>query len=180
METITAHNALYLLTGREGRKHRLPTAPHHPAPDTGLASEAMSGERFWDMGMEQEALVKVVGMLALGSDRRLPLTCADCLVKVGLLRDTENQQRFWGWEKASALQGGPSLPAGTHQHFPWPNKLVANRYDHYLTQFMARPGGKMLLPGVCREPQVEIFENLFLPRKFRHLTSYPILCPCLF
>lgn len=99
------------------------------------------------MGMEQEALVKVVGMLALGSDRRLPLTCADCLVKVGLLRDTENQQRFWGWEKASALQGGPSLPAGTHQHFPWPNKLVANRYDHYLTQFMARPGGRCCCLG---------------------------------
>ena len=109
METITAHKALYLLSSIGGtfiqgrltgiRKETQGAHPPHPAPDTGLASEAVSGERFWDMGMEQEALVKVAGMLALGSELRLPLTCAGCLVKVGLPGDTQNQQRFWGWEK---------------------------------------------------------------------------------
>lgn len=136
------------------------------------------------MGMEQEALVKVVGMLALGSELRLPLTCADCLVKVGLPGDTQNQQRFWGREKASALQGGPRLPAGTHQHYQWQPEVQTNWPPIDMTSISPSswpdPGEDAAAWCLQTASGGDLREPVSTLKIQRHLTSYPILCPCMF
>ena len=202
METVTAHKALRRhssidgifiqgrLTGQEGRRPRVASLhPPPPAPHRARPLKAMRWERFQDLGMEQEALVKVAGVLALGSELRLPPTCAACLVEVGLPgRHTESA------ESSSSRPGGrrrPLPPRVGQGCLPAPTSIFSGSLGSkqmplidmtsISPQFMARPRDKILLPGVYRQLQVEIFEILFSTLKIhRHFTSYPILCSCMF
>lgn len=139
--------------------------------------------------MEQEALVKVAGVLALGSELRLSLTCAACLVEAGLpRRHTESAESSISGpgDRRRPLPprvGQGCLPAAISSFSGSLGSKQMPLIDmtSISPRFMARPGEKMLLPGVYRQLQVEIFENLFSTLKIhKHFTSYPILCPCIF